>query len=75
MRLQELFQRVLDSRSRLFGSEHPETLWTVVGVAMLREKQCDWDAAEAHFRRSERGYEEAYGKEHTKTIDAARGVV
>ena len=69
-----LFQRVLDARGRVFGSEHPKTLWTVVGFAKLREKQGRWDAAEVFFRRAKEGYEKAFGDEHAEATQAAKDV-
>lgn len=67
-----LFRRALDTRERVLGSEHPDTLQSFHKMGLLRQAQGDRGEAEMLLRHSLEWRERVLGPEHPDTI-AVRG--
>jgi tetratricopeptide (TPR) repeat protein len=63
-----LFQRALETRERLLGPEHPDTLSTVNNLAELYRRQGKYERAEPLYQRALATYERVLGPEHPATI-------
>jgi len=61
-------RRILVVLEEILGPEHPDALKTVVQVGNLLRNKCDYDGAEALYRRALEGREKALGPEHPKTL-------
>ena len=67
----EHFERVLKGSERMLGKSHPETLQTVMNIAIVFEKTEDYGKAEELYQRVLEGYEAQLRKDHTSTMRCA----
>ncbi|XP_014551505.1 hypothetical protein COCVIDRAFT_112750 [Bipolaris victoriae FI3] len=70
-RAEELYMQVMESRRRVLGSEHPDTLTSVDNLGSVLESQGNqgkYEEAEAMHRRALEGYEKVLGREHPDTL-------
>ncbi|KAH7108869.1 putative kinesin [Dendryphion nanum] len=58
----------LEAREAILGVEHPDTLNSMNGSAIVLQSLGDYKAAEQMNRRALEGYEKALGKEHPVTL-------
>ncbi|KAJ6205442.1 kinesin light chain [Bipolaris maydis] len=67
-RAEELYMQVIESRRRVLGSEHPDTLTSVSHLGSVLSRQGKYEEAEAMHRRALEGYEKVLGREHPNTL-------
>jgi tetratricopeptide (TPR) repeat protein len=67
-RAEELYMQVMESRRRVLGSEHPDTLASVDNLGSVLESQGKYEEAEAMHRRALEGSEKVLGREHPDTL-------
>jgi tetratricopeptide (TPR) repeat protein len=58
----------LEARKATLGGEHPDTLNSMNGIALVLKRQGDYEAAEAMNRRALEGREKVLEKEHPSTL-------
>ena len=63
-----LYRRTLETRERLLGPDHPDTLTSIDGLALLLHTQGDLIAAEALYRRAFETRERLVGPDHPDTL-------
>ena len=63
-----LYRRALESRERVLGAEHPDTLGSVNNLAYCLETLGDAPAALPLYRRALEGHERVLGAEHPDTL-------
>jgi hypothetical protein len=63
-----LYQRVLQTRGRALGPEHPDTLRSVNNLALLYQAQGRYGEAEPLYQRALQAYERVLGQEHPVTL-------
>jgi tetratricopeptide (TPR) repeat protein len=64
-----LYNRVLESRLRLLGGEHPDTLDTVSNLGHLYATRGDYSKAEEFHNRALEARQQLLGPEHPETLD------
>jgi tetratricopeptide (TPR) repeat protein len=67
-RAEELFLQVTESRSRVLGSKHPDTLTSVSNLGSVLSSQGKYKEAEAMHRRALEAREKMLGREHPDTL-------
>ncbi|KAL6154046.1 hypothetical protein ACJBU6_07334 [Exserohilum turcicum] len=67
-RAEELFMQVMESRRRVLGSKHPNTLTSVSNLGLVLESQGKYEEAEAMHRRALEAREKVLGREHPNTL-------
>ncbi len=67
---QGLFERILDTQTQLFGSEHPETLHTLTSLALTVQMQGNAVHARELFERVVEICERIYGQHDSQTLTA-----
>ncbi|KAH6629430.1 kinesin light chain 3 [Boeremia exigua] len=67
-RAEELCMQVMESRRRVLGSEHPDTLISVNNLGSVLESQGKHKEAEAMHRRALEAREKTLGREHPSTL-------
>ena len=67
---EELLQRALTIRSKVLGSEHPETINSLNNLARLREAQGKYVEAGQIFLRIQTDYESILGSEHPYIVNS-----
>jgi nephrocystin-3 len=65
---EELYRRALESREKVLGAEHPDTLGSVNNLGGLLHDKGDYEGAEALCRRALNGREKVLGSEHPDTL-------
>jgi tetratricopeptide (TPR) repeat protein len=70
----EWHRRALAGRKKVLGSEHPETLYSIDGIAMCISKQRKYDEALEWHRRLLAGREKVLGSEHPDTLRSIGGI-
>ena len=65
---EQMDRRALDSKEKVLGKEHPDTLTSVSNLALVLQYQGKYDEAEQIDRRALDGREKALGKEHPDTL-------
>ncbi|ORY00884.1 hypothetical protein BCR34DRAFT_637708 [Clohesyomyces aquaticus] len=63
-----MFRLSLDTREKVLGVEHPDTLTSVSNLGSVLERQGKYEEAEAMHRRALEGYEKVLGREHPRTL-------
>jgi tetratricopeptide (TPR) repeat protein len=63
-----LIRLSLETRDKVLGVEHPDTLTSVSNLGSVLERQGKYDEAEAMHRRALEGSEKALGVEHPDTL-------
>ena len=66
------YQKALEIRTRVFGSDHPDVAMSKYNIAILKKTQGDLEGARRLFLECEQIYLKAYGPDHSETVDAAR---
>ena len=66
------YQRALEIRTRVFGSEHPQVADSKYNLASLHKKRRETEKARQLFLECEQTYSAVYGPDHSETQDAAR---
>ncbi|KAF2625654.1 TPR-like protein [Macroventuria anomochaeta] len=61
-------QMAADTRERVLGPEHPDTLISVSQLGAVLERQGKYEEAETKHRRALEGYEKVLGPEHPDTL-------
>ena len=69
-RAEELYMQVMESRRRVLGSKHPNTLTSVNNLGSVLERQGKYEEAEAMHRRALEAREEVLGREHPHTLSS-----
>jgi tetratricopeptide (TPR) repeat protein len=69
-----LYRRALDSRERVLGNEHPNTLLSVNNLALCMRALGDAAGALTLHRRALDGYERVLGKEHPDTLTSVNNL-
>jgi tetratricopeptide (TPR) repeat protein len=67
-RAEELYIQVMESRRRVLGSKHPNTLASVSNLGLVLEGQGKYEEAEAIERRALEARERMLGREHPDTL-------
>jgi tetratricopeptide (TPR) repeat protein len=67
-RAEELCMQVVESRRRVLGSKHPDTLTSVDNLGSVLESQGKYEEAEAMHRRALEAREKVLGREHPDTL-------
>jgi tetratricopeptide (TPR) repeat protein len=67
-RAEELYMQVIESRRRVLGSKHPNTLTSVSLLGLVLERQGKYEEAEAMHRRTLEVREKVLGREHPRTL-------
>ena len=65
------FQKGLEIRTRVFGSDHLDVAATKYNIANLKETQGDLEGARRLFLECEQIYAKVLGADHEETLDAA----
>jgi hypothetical protein len=65
---EEMFVRVLESRLRVQGEEHPETLSTAAWLAETYWRQGRTEEAEVLFSKTGEAMSRVLGEEHAETL-------
>ena len=60
--------QVMESRKRVLGSKHPNTLTSVSHLGLVLESQGKYEEAEAMHRQDLEGSEKVLGREHPDTL-------
>ena len=63
-----LYQRCLQTRERLLGAEHPDTLSTISNLGIVLSDKGDYEKAEVHYIRCLQAQERVLGTEHPLTL-------
>ena len=63
-----MYERALAGQERTLGADHPDTLNTVNGLAVLLAKQGKLDEAKAMYERALAGRERTLGADHPHTL-------
>jgi tetratricopeptide (TPR) repeat protein len=76
-RAEPLFSKALETRRRLLGDRHPDTLASLHDMAMLRRSQGKYDEAANHLREALEGRRRGLGADHPDTLSSidAMGVL
>jgi tetratricopeptide (TPR) repeat protein len=67
-RAEELYMQVMESRKRVLGSKHPDTLVSVNNLGSVLSRQGKYEEAEAMHRRALEAREKVLGREHPDTL-------
>jgi tetratricopeptide (TPR) repeat protein len=70
----EWHRRALAGRKKVLGSEHPDTLRSIDGIASCLGNQGKHDEALEWYRRALAGQEKVLGSEHTDTLLSIDGI-
>ncbi|USP79359.1 hypothetical protein yc1106_06633 [Curvularia clavata] len=73
-RAEELYMQVIESRRRVLGSKHPDTLTSVNNLGSVLSSQGKYEEAEAMHRRALEGYEKVLGREHPDTLTSVNNL-
>ncbi|KAL6153466.1 hypothetical protein ACJQWK_11234 [Exserohilum turcicum] len=73
-RAEELYMQVMESRRRVLGSKHPNTLTSVNNLGSVLERQGKYEEAEAMHRRALEAREEVLGREHPDTLTSVNNL-
>ncbi|KAL9577476.1 MAG: hypothetical protein Q9203_007445, partial [Teloschistes exilis] len=65
---EQMDRQALESREKVLGKEHPDTLTSVSNLALVLQYQGKYDEAEKMNRRALDGREKVLGKEHPDTL-------
>jgi tetratricopeptide (TPR) repeat protein len=65
-----LYQRCLEAREQLLGSDHRETLRTVSEMGSLFLDKCDYKTAELYYKRDLESSNRTFGADHPETLTA-----
>ena len=68
---EQMDRRALDSREKMLGKEHPDTLTSVSNLASVLQDQGKYEEAEEMNRRALDSREKVLGKEHPDTLTSA----
>ncbi|MEU0006541.1 tetratricopeptide repeat protein, partial [Streptomyces sp. NPDC006314] len=66
-RAQALYQRALEARERVLGSDHPSTLASLTNLAAVLQDQGDLERAQALYQRALEARERVLGPDHPST--------
>ena len=66
------YQKALEIRTRVFGSDHPSVADSKYNLALLHKKRKETDIARQLFLECEQIYTIVYGPHHRETVDAVR---
>ena len=61
-------------QEKVLGKTHPDTLDTIMNVAIVHTKTKDFTNAEEMYKRALDGHEQSLGKEHESTKRCARNM-
>ncbi|EMD85982.1 hypothetical protein COCHEDRAFT_1187060 [Bipolaris maydis C5] len=67
-RAKELYVQVMESRTRVLGSKHPDTLNSVSNLGLVLSSQGKYNEAEVVQRQALEGFEDMLGREHPYTL-------
>ena len=71
---EQMNRQALDSREKVLGKEHPNTLTSVDNLAIVLQRQGKYEEAEQMTRRALDGREKVLGKEHPHTLTSVRNL-
>ncbi|KAL8724135.1 MAG: hypothetical protein Q9166_008122, partial [cf. Caloplaca sp. 2 TL-2023] len=71
---EQMYQRALDGKEKVWGPEHTSTLDTVNNLGILYADQGKLVEAEQMYQRALDGKEKAWGPEHTATLDTVNNL-
>ena len=74
MEAEQLLQRALQGKERIFGTEHSSTLEAIRDLGVWYENQGRLVEAEQQYRLALNGYEKAFGPEHSSTLHMVRNL-
>ena len=71
----EYYERALKGKEKTLGKTHPQTLMTVMNIAIVYHVGTkDYEKAEEIYRRALEGYEAQLGKDHEDTKNCAKNL-